>query len=329
MAHSHGHGHEHGHHHHDGHHHGHSHSHHAAGMGERRLAVAVAINLGLTVAQVIGGLLSGSLALIADALHNFSDAASLIIALWARRLTRRPADRQMTFGWGRAEIVAALVNFTTLILIGLYLAYEAVLRLFAPEPVEGWTVVIVAGVALAVDAVTALLTYAMSKDSMNIRAAFLHNVADGLASVGVIVGGVVVLLYDWTLIDPIITLIIAAYVLWHGASEIGGAIRILMNAAPDHLDTDRVAAAMADVEGVAGIHHVHLWRFDERRSSLEAHVLLAEGAAPGEVKQRLRRLLAGDFGVHHATLETELPGEECADPEGGIGHVPGAAGRMA
>ena len=295
-------------------------------MGERRLAVAVAINLGLTVAQVVGGVLSGSLALIADALHNFSDAASLIIALWARRLTRRPADEQMTFGWGRAEIVAALVNFTTLILIGLYLVYEAIVRLFAPQPVEGWTVVVVAGIALVIDAVTALLTYAMAKDSMNIRAAFLHNVADGLASIGVIIGGVVLLLYDWTLIDPIVTLIIAAYVLWHGFSEIGGAIRILMNAAPDELDTNDVAAAMAGVEGVGGIHHVHLWRFDERRISLEAHVLLESAAANGaDVKRRLRRLLAAEFSIHHATLETELPDEECADPDGGIGHLPDGA----
>jgi cobalt-zinc-cadmium efflux system protein len=227
----------------------------------------------------------------------------------------------MTFGWGRAEIVAALVNFTTLIMIGLYLGYEAVMRLFAPEPIEGWTVVIVAGIALVIDAVTAMLTYAMSKDRMNIRAAFLHNVADGLASVGVIIGGVVVLLYDWTLIDPIITLMISGYVLWHGFAEIGGAIRILMNAAPDDLDTKSVAEAMAGIDGVAGIHHVHLWRFDERRCSLEAHVLLADDHTnAADVKQRLRVLLAEEFGVRHATLETERPDEECADPEGGIEH---------
>ncbi len=300
----------------------HDHAHHDHGAhagGERRLALAVAVNLLLTVLQVVGGVLSGSLALIADALHNLSDAGSLVIALVARRIARRPADASMTFGWGRAEIVAALINFTTLILLGLYLAYEAVTRLIAPEPIEGWTVVIVAAAALVIDAVTAPLTYAMARESMNVRAAFLHNLADAAGSVAVIVGGVVVILYDWTLIDPLLTLLIAGYVLWHGAREIGGAIRILMNAAPDAVDAREVAAAMAGVEGVADVHHVHLWRVDERRASLEAHVALAPGAGDaGAVKRRLRALLAERYGVRHATLETEAPGEVCADPEGGL-----------
>lgn len=313
MAHQHGHG--------QGHH-GHNHSGHGgpghhAGGGQGRLAGAVAINLALTVAQVAGGLLSGSLALIADALHNFSDAASLVIALLARRLARRPADSRMTFGWARAEIVAALINFTTLILIGLYLAAEAVMRLFDPQPIDGWTVVVIAGVALVIDAATVLLTMAMARDNMNIRAAFLHNLADAMGSVAVIVGGVVVLLYDWTLIDPLLTLAIAAYVLWHGASEIGAAVRILMNAAPDHLDAVDLATAMAGVEGVHDIHHLHLWRFDEHRTSVEAHVRLsADRPDPAAVKQRLRALLERDYGVAHATLETEAHGDACVAPGG-------------
>ncbi len=294
------------------HDHGHHH-HHDETADDRRLGFAVAINLLLTVAQVAGGIVSGSLALIADALHNLSDAATLIIAVIARRLARRPATRRMTFGYARAEIVAALVNFTTLILLGLYLAYEAAMRLLDPQPIEGWTVVIVAGVALAVDTATGLLTWAMARRSMNIRAAFLHNLADALASVAVIVGGVVVILYEWTLIDPLLTLAIAAYVLWHGASEIGGAIRILMNAAPEGFDAGALAARMAAVPGVADVHHLHLWRIDERRVSLEAHVRIAEGAAPGAVKARLRALLA-EAGVGHTTLETEAPNEPCAAP---------------
>ena len=298
-------------------HHHHHHSHAAGAHGERRLVVAVGINLGLTVAQVAGGIVSGSLALIADALHNFSDAMSLVIALLARRIARRPADGRMTFGWGRAEIVAALVNFTTLILIGLYLCAEAVMRLLDPQPIEGWTVVAVAGVALAVDAVTALLTLALSRDNMNIRAAFVHNMADALGSLAVIVGGVVVILYDWTLIDPLLTLAIAAYVLWHGASEIGEAVRILMNAAPDSMDARELAAAMAEVEGVQDVHHVHLWRFDEHRTTVEAHIRLSpDRPDPAAVKRRLRDLLAEDYGVRHATLETEAHEDECAAPGG-------------
>lgn len=295
------------------------HSHGTVPASEGRLALAVVVNVGLTVVQVVGGILSGSLALVADALHNFSDAASLAIAWAARRIARRPADASMTFGYARAEIIAALINFTTLILLGLYLAYEAVLRLLDPQPVLGWTVVVIAAVALVIDVVTALLTYAGSRDSMNIRAVFLHNVADALGSVAVIVAGTLILLYDWTIVDPLATLAIAAYVLWHGGMEIGGAIRILMNAAPEGVDTREVAGAMATTPGVADVHHLHLWRLDERRTSLEAHVALGADAAahPALVKARLRAMLTERFGIGHVTIETELPDEVCAAPAGG------------
>lgn len=294
-------------------HSGHHHHAHAAGLGDRGLGIAVVINVGLTVAQVVGGLLSGSLALIADALHNLSDAGSLVIAFWARRIARRPADARMTFGYARAEIVAALVNFTTLILLGLYLGYEAIMRLFDPQPVAGWTVVIIAGIALAVDLATALLTYAQSRESMNIKAAFLHNVADALASVAVILGGVVILLYDWTLIDPILTLVIAAYVLWHGLTEIGGAIRILMLAVPEGTDPETVIAAMLGVDGVENVHHVHLWGFDEKRVSLEAHLVLPPETLATTAKSGVRQMLRERFNVTHVTLETELAGEACQE----------------
>jgi cobalt-zinc-cadmium efflux system protein len=297
-------------------HHDHHH-HHSGDLSDRRLVIAVVINVGLTVVQVIGGILSGSLALIADALHNFSDAASLVIAFAARRIGRRPADDKMTFGYGRAEIVAALINFTTLILIGLYLGYEAVMRLIEPQPIEGWTVVIIAGVALVIDAATAALTYTMSRESMNIKAAFLHNVADALASVAVIVGGVVVILWDWTLIDPLLTPLISGYVLWQGLAEIGGTIRILMLGTPDELDAGEVIAAVERDPGVADVHHIHLWRFDEQRISLEAHVVLAEGSDAAETKRRIRGTLSEEFKVHHVTLETECEGDTCQQ-EGGV-----------
>ena len=208
--------------------------------------------------QVVGGILSGSLALIADALHNFSDAISLIIAFAARKIARRPADASMTFGYGRPEVVAALINYTTLIVIGLYLVYEAIMRFFDPQPVDGWLIVIIAGVALVVDAVTAALTYAMSKSSVNIRAAFLHNVADALGSIAVIVAGVAILLYDWRLIDPLVTLLIAGYILWQSFSEIGNVVRILMLGSPPDIDVNRVVDELNAIDGVASVHHVHL-----------------------------------------------------------------------
>ncbi len=295
---------------------GHHHHHHGAGLGDRRLGIAVVINVGLTVAQIVGGILSGSLALIADALHNLSDAGSLVIAFWARRIARRPADARMTFGYARAEIVAALINFTTLILLGLYLGYEAIMRLFDPQPVAGWTVVIIAGIALVVDLATALMTYALSRESMNIKAAFLHNVADALASVAVIFGGVVILLYDWTLIDPVLTLVISAYVLWHGLTEIGAAIRILMLGVPEGTDPGEAIRAMLTVDGVEDVHHVHLWGFDENRVSLEAHLVLATDAPATAAKSAVRQLLRERYNVTHVTLETELAGDVCQEAGG-------------
>lgn len=300
----------------------HDHHHHAdPEAGDRRVAFAVLVNLGLTVAQVIGGVLSGSLALIADALHNFSDAISLIIAFVARKIARRPADEAMTFGYGRAELVAALINYTTLIVIGVYLCYEAVTRFFNPAEVEGWLVVVIAGVALLVDLATAALTWRMSKSSMNIRAAFLHNVADALGSIAVIVSGVLILLYDWRLIDPIATLLIAGYILWQAASEIGGVIRILMLGSPEDIDTAEVIAHVRAQDGVAGMHHAHFWRIDEHLQALDAHLVIEDGAwfrAEG-VKAAVKDSLMARFGIAHSTLELECARHACADAKM-IGH---------
>jgi cobalt-zinc-cadmium efflux system protein len=243
----------------------HHHHHHGSEAGDRRMIWAIGVNLALTLAQIAGGILSGSLSLIADALHNFSDAASLVIAAFARRIARRPSDATMTFGYVRAEVVAALINYTTLIVIGLYLVYEAVMRFITPEPIEGWIVVGVAVVALLIDLVTALLTYTMSKESMNIRAAFVHNVADALGSVGVIIAGTLILLYDWQIVDPIVTLAIAGYILWQAFTEIGGAIRMLMLGTPPEVDVTQLIDRLCGIEG--GGRHPPRPRLRHRRAA--------------------------------------------------------------
>lgn len=306
--------------------HGHHHHHHVdPDAGDRRVALAVGVNLALTVAQVIGGILAGSLALIADALHNFSDAISLIIAFAARKIARRPSDASMTFGYGRVEVVAALINYTTLIVIGIYLAYEAVMRFLEPQGVDGWIVVIIAAVALVIDVVTALLTYALSKESVNIRAAFLHNVADALGSVAVIVAGSLILLYDWWLVDPLVTLLIAGYILWQAIAEIGGVIRILMLGSPPDIRTDAVIERMEAVEGVAGIHYAHFWQMNEHDNALDAHLVIDRGAwgHADDIKARVKTVLSDEFGIGHSTLELECSLHACdrADRIGdGHGH---------
>ena len=161
-----------------------SHSHHHKPEGNIALGFAIFINALLTIAQIVGGIISGSLSLIADALHNLSDAAALAIALFARKIGLKPADEDKSFGYQRAEVIAALINLTLLITVSSYLIYEAIWRVFLPEQISGWIIVIVAGGALVIDMITALITFRMSKNSMNMKAAFLHNLSDALASGG-------------------------------------------------------------------------------------------------------------------------------------------------
>ena len=179
------------------------------------------------------------------------------------------------------------------------------MRFITPEPVAGWTVVIVAGIALVVDVFTALLTYSQSKTSMNIKAAFLHNVTDAMASVGVIITGTLILLYGWVWTDAAMTLIISGYVLWQGFTQIPKVINLLMEGTPEGLSLEAVTSAMEAVDGVNNVHHVHVWQLDEHRNALEAHVVLEESIDMDTLKIRLKKLLHDQFEIEHSTLEFE------------------------
>lgn len=277
-----------------------------SGTNEKRLWWAVGANLLLTIAQVVGGIVSGSLSLVADALHNFSDAASLLIALVAIRIGRKPSDEIKTFGYKRAETIAALINLTSLVIIGIYLVYEGIMRFISPEPIAGWTVVIVAGIALVVDVFTAVLTYSQSKSSMNIKAAFLHNLSDALASIGVIVTGSLILLYGWIWTDAAMTLIISFYVLYQGFMQLPKVIHLLMEGVPENINLKEVIKKMESLNGVKNIHHVHVWKLDEDRNALEAHVVIEGKPDTEELKQKLKKILHDDFSIEHSTLEFEL-----------------------
>ena len=286
---------------------GHNHNHNELEhMADRRLVWAIAINMLLTLAQIVGGVISGSLSLIADALHNFSDAVSLLIAFVARKIGRKPADYFKSFGYKRAEVIATLINLVTLVIVGIYLIYEAFWRLYEPQVIEGWMVVIVASIALVIDVVTAILTYTMSKDSINIRAAFLHNLSDALASVGVIIAGSLILMYEWYWSDTILTLMIAAYVLYQAATLLPETIHILMEGTPDNIDIEDVIKKMGKIDGVVEIHHLHLWQLDEHKNALEAHVLIEDFNSSQEIKEELKHVLKEQFSIVHSTLEFEV-----------------------
>ncbi|MDT0576439.1 cation diffusion facilitator family transporter [Croceicoccus sp. F390] len=290
------------------------HSHGEKNLSDRQLIFAVAINVLLTVAQIIGGILSGSLALIADALHNFSDAASLGLAWFARKIGRRPADKLMTFGYAQGEVVAALINLTTLLIIGFYLLVEAINRFADPQPIEGWTVIGVAGIALVIDLVTAFITHRGASDSINMKAAFLHNVSDAMASVGVIAAGVLILLYDFFVADLVITVIIAAYVVWQGVSLMPRTVRLLMGAVPDDVEFERIVQLLQEQDGVKGVHHVHIWNLGEHHRAIEAHLVPSNTSLDAfeNLKVMLRSKLADEHGIAHATFEACLA-TDCDD----------------
>jgi len=328
--HDHDHGHDHGHGSHDAplptddtdhdhsHDHGLIHHHDVSHVSDGRLIGSIVLNVGLTVVEVVVGVAAGSLALVADAVHNLNDAAALFIALAARRVARRGADQRYTFGYRRAELIGAMINLTALGLVGLYLLVEAVDRLIHPtEVLAGW-VAIAAGVAFVVDVFTALFLWDLSRGSLNVRAAFIHNLTDAGASIAVLLGAGAIWLFNWTFIDPLLTLVIAIYILWMSVVMLKRTIHILMEGTPPDLDLDLVMESMTTIAGVNNVHHVHAWELDEHHRALEAHVLLApntDGEALEQVRRALRAHLRAEYRIEHATLEFEWPETLCCDDD--------------
>ncbi|MFI0394980.1 cation diffusion facilitator family transporter [Paracoccus sp. p1-h21] len=313
----HDHDHDHGHHIH-GHGHGHTHGHHhpqlTGGKADRAIMWAVVVNLILTAAQIGGGWLADSVALMADGVHNLSDAMALVLAFGARRLSRRAASADFSYGWGRAEIVAAFVNYLALIVISVWLAVEAGMRLIDPPQVAGGWVMGLAALALVVDLATAALVWRASRDSVNIRAAFLHNLADAGVSVAVIIGGALIWAFGWQMVDPILTIGISVAILLHIRADMGPVLRMLMLAAPPGVDSAQVLGALADLPQARDAHHLHLWLIDEHRPAASVHLVAAPGADFPQLTRAAKALLANRFGITHATIEVETG--QCADDHG-------------
>ena len=294
--------------------HDHQHAHGGEGVSDRLLLWTVIINLALSVFEFAAGAIAGSVALMADALHNTNDAAALLIAYIARKIAGKGADHDFTFGYRRAELIGAMIQLTALIVVGLYLIYEAVRRFFVPEPLLGEWIMAAAGVALLVDVVTAWLLWAMSKGSLNLRAAFLHNLTDAGASVAVLLGGAAVFWLGWNWVDPLLTLVIAGYILWMSFGLLRRTSVILMEGTPAGISIDAVKLAVEAIDGVLDMHHIHVWELDEHRRALEAHLVIAGDRSLSELeafKAEVKRLLAERFEIVHSTLELEAVGTAC------------------
>lgn len=286
---------------------GHGHS-HGKNASTTRLVLAVVFNALITGAELVAGIVAGSLALIADAVHNASDTASMGVSLVARRVAGREADQRRTFGYERAELIGAFVNLVTLVVIALYLLVEAGQRFFEPQSIDAQLMLIVGAVTLVGNVLTALVLYEPSKGSLNVKSAFVHIVADAFGSVAVILGGWLIASYGWTVVDPLLTAAIAVYILAHSYGMLRETISILMESAPKGFPMKEMTRAMEQTEHVCDVHHVHVWRLDERETAMEAHVEVegvSELAALDALKRDLKQTLRADYGIGHATLEIE------------------------
>jgi cobalt-zinc-cadmium efflux system protein len=278
----------------------HAHVHTSA---RRPLALALALILGLMVGEVVFGFVAGSLALLADAGHMLTDAAALALALGAATMSARPPHGRWTFGYRRLEILAAHVNGITLVVVGVVIVYTAVRRLVDPPEVRGGIVLVVALAGIAVNLVAASLLHRPSRDSLNVRGAFLHVATDLAAFAGTAAAGAIVLATGWNRADPVASLVVAGLIFWSAVVLLRDSSRILLEVAPE--EPREIVDAMLAVPQVADVHDLHVWTVGSGFPSISAHVLVEQGADCHAIRLQLANLLRDRFGLAHSTLQVE------------------------
>lgn len=286
-----------------GHHHDHD-----GERDQRALGISIALNFIITAVETAGGLISGSLSLLSDALHNFSDAIALIISLIAMRLAGRENSEEKTFGYKRAEIIAAFINSLALILISVFLFKEAFERFAHPVEIKTGIMLAVASVGLAANAASVFLLKHGAEDNMNMRAAYLHLFSDALSSVGVILGALCIRFFGLAWIDPLLTIVIGAYVLYEGYGIAVDAFKVLMHYTPEGLDMRLIEKDINAVEGVKNLHHVHVWTLSEHDLHFEAHINAATDLKLSDccaLKDKIEAILLDRYSINHATLQFE------------------------
>ena len=285
------------------------HHHHHEEVDEKSvklLLISFIINMGLSAVEFIGGVVAGSMALIGDALHNTSDALSILIAVIAFRIGNRKATEKYTYGFKRAEVIGGFVNLILLFISGCYLLIEGIWRLIQPEPISGAMIVVISVLALIIDALTAKISHHHAAHNTNMKMVFLHNLADAFGSVGVIVSGLCVMWFGIYWVDGAVALAIAVYMIVQAIISFPDIVHILMNAAPDDVDLKELEKAILTVKGVKDVHHIHLWRISEQDSSLECHITSCDK----KVLQKIKKVLSEKFQIHHCTIQIE---DDCAD----------------
>ena len=293
---------------------GHDHSRALRGKSRRSLVTALVLIAGYMVAEVAGGILSGSLALLADAGHMLTDAASIGLALLAMHFAERPPSARRTFGYHRIEILAALINALTLWLVAAWVIVEAWHRFRDVPDVDGALMLSIGAVGLVVNVLAAWILRRTAEHSVNVEGAFRHVMADLLGSVGVVVSGILVWAFGWTLADPILSVIIGVLILLSTWRLLAKVVHVLLEGAPDHVDVSRLCRELQGVEGVVQVHDMHVWTIAEGYDALAAHVVVDPdypGSRLEPVLRRLRAVASRDFGIHHVTIQVEQSPDHC------------------
>jgi len=290
------------------HDHGDSHDHdhdHARDVSRSRLAIVLAMTAIFMVAELAGGIISNSLALIADAGHMLSDVAALGLSMFALWFSSRPATNAKSYGWKRIEILAALVNGATLVVISIAIIWHAWARMRAPQDVEGGLMLVVAIGGLAVNALAAMLLHSSAHNSLNVRGAYLHVLGDLLGSVGAIAAALMIIFLSWSLADPIISVLVALLILAGSWRLVRESVDILLEAVPGHIDIDAVRSAIMAIEGVDDVFDLHVWTLTSGHYAMSGHALIRDPARHTQTIRDVHDVMHRDFGVGHVTIQIE------------------------
>ena len=288
--------------------HSHHHHHHHEKSG-RNLLISILLNIAITLAQVIGGFISGSLALLSDALHNFSDVLSLVISYLANRFTNKRASTKRTFGYKRAEIMAAFVNSATLIVIAIFLIKEAVERFFQPQAIAPSLVIWLSALGILANGFSVLLIRKDAGENMNMKSAYLHLITDMMASVAVLVGGILMYFYKIYWIDPLLTVAIGLYLIYMGYDLLKASTKVLMLFTPEKIEIEGLVRVINEHPEIRDVHHVHLWQLNEREIHLEAHIDFYENISLQEFDCILKEIedrVCHDYGITHVSIQPEF-----------------------
>jgi len=290
-----------------------SHHHHPA-VSEKRLGFSILLNLTITIAEFIGGLFSNSLALISDAVHNLSDTFSLILAFIAQRIGKKDYTPRQTFGYKRAEILSAFINAVILIVISIFLFYEAVLRFNHPEPVNSHVMFWVALIGLAANLISVVILQRDASGNLNIRSAYMHLIGDTLSSVVVILGALAIRFFGILWLDPVLTILIGIFILKETYRILAQATGILMESSPGDIDIEALRKELEKNPGIANIHHIHIWRISDHETHFQCHADLSDDlliSQSDRIRMDMEKIIIAHFPIHHVTIQMEF--DTCKD----------------